>query len=255
MYRSLASLVSGATELLALEVEELARVLLVHLNSYDTHESISQHNFFNALNPSAYNSKPEYGDKQHEVNRALMEAWAWLQSEAFLVRDPAPGPDRFFISRRGKRLKSCDEFGSYLKARLLPRGQLRPLIAGAVYPAFLRGEYDTAVFQAFREVEVAVRTAGSFPDDLVGVSLMREAFKPVKKNNPPGPLTDTSLTVAEQEGMAYLFAGGILLYKNPQSHRNVPTERIDAAEVIGFASHLLRIVDRLKQQSSRGAKP
>ena len=48
------------------------------------------------------------------------------------------------------------------------------------------------------------------------------------------------------KGMADLFCGAIALYKNPQSHRNVPTDPIDAAEVIIFASHLLRIVDRLR---------
>jgi hypothetical protein len=46
--------------------------------------------------------------------------------------------------------------------------------------------------------------------------------------------------------MANLFAGAIGLYKNPQSHRHVPTHPEDAAEVIVFASQLLRIVDRLK---------
>ena len=65
-----------------------------------------------------------------------------------------------------------------------------------------------------------------------------------------GPLTDTSLPVAEQEAMMALFAGAIGMYKNPQSHRHVPTKGQDAAEVIVFASQLLRIVDRLKAQKA-----
>jgi uncharacterized protein (TIGR02391 family) len=129
---------------------------------------------------------------------------------------------------------------------------LHPFIAAKVYPAFLRGEYDTAVFQAFREVDVAVREAGTFQLDDVGTDLMRAAFRPIdpkKQEVASGPLTDTTLPVAEQLAMAHLFAGAIGLYKNPQSHRNIPTEPIDAAEVIVFASHLLRIVDRLRAPS------
>lgn len=78
---------------------------------------------------------------------------------------------------------------------------------------------------------------------------MRTAFRPAEKKGPPvtpGPLTDKQLPAAEQEAMANLFAGAIGLYKNPQSHRHVPTHPEDAAEVIVFASQLLRIVDRLK---------
>jgi Protein of unknown function (Hypoth_ymh) len=53
--------------------------------------------------------------------------------------------------------------------------------------------------------------------------------------------------------MSNLFSGAIGLYKNPQSHRNVPTDAIAGAEVIVFASHLLRIVDQLaKRQTERG---
>ncbi len=77
---------------------------------------------------------------------------------------------------------------------------------------------------------------------------MRQAFRPANPDNSsvkPGPLTDTSLPVAEQEGMMFLFTGAISLFKNPQSHRNVPTKAIDAAEIIVFASHLLRMVERL----------
>ncbi len=150
-------------------------------------------------------------------------------------------------------MKSREDFASYRKASLLPKGQLHPVIATKVYPTFLRGEYDTAVFQAFREVEVAVRRAGKFPAALVGVELMRKAFRPVDAENPAvtsDQLTDTTVPVAEQQAMAHLFSGAIGLYKNPQSHRNVPTEAIDAAEVIVFASHLLRMVDRLSPSDS-----
>jgi uncharacterized protein (TIGR02391 family) len=97
-------------------------------------------------------------------------------------------------------------------------------------------------------VEVAVRRAGKFPAELVGTKLMREAFKAVDPKNSavtPGPLTDTTLPAGEQEGMSNLFSGAISLYKNPQSHRNVPTKPAEAAEVIVFASYLLRMVDRL----------
>ena len=48
--------------------------------------------------------------------------------------------------------------------------------------------------------------------------------------------------------MANLFAGAIGTYKNPQSHRNVPTDAETAAEVLMFASQLLRIVDSLAKE-------
>lgn len=256
MYTSISSLVPSADDLLALDVEELAGVLLAHLNSAGANSGdsvvqrnlIARHNFFRNLE-----SQPDYPGRQPEVNQALTEAWSWLEGEGFLVPDAQQPAGWFFLSRRAQRLKSEKDFAEYRKANLLPKGQLHPLIAAKVYPAFLRGEYDTAVFQAFREIEVSVRRAGGFPHDFVGTDLMRAAFRPDTRNSaaPPGPLTDATLPAAEQHGMSNLFAGAIALYKNPQSHRNVPTEAIDAAEVIGFASHLLRIVDRLSPPSSK----
>jgi len=249
----LSDLVPDINDLLSLEAEEVAGVLLEHFNSYDAsnsgdgsvqHGRINQYNFFNALNHSR-----EYAGRQDEANKVLMEGWSWLQAQGLLVRDENANTNSFFLSRRAKKLKTRKDLASYRKAALLPKDQLHPLIATKVYPAFLRGEYDTAVFQAFREIEVAVRTAGKFPAELIGRKLVREAFRPLDPNNPTakaGPLTDLNAPAAEQEGMATLFDGAISIYKNPQSHRNVPTDAVDAAEIIVFASHLLRIVDRMK---------
>jgi len=208
-------------------------------------ERIIQYNYFNNLEVFA-----EYPGRQPEVSRALMEAWNWLEGEGLLVRDATnPHGVSVFLSRRAQRLKTREDFDAYRKASLLPKDRLHELIATKVFPAFLRGDYDTAVFQAFREVEVAVRIAGRFPSELVGKDLMQAAFRVANpKKDPPvtaGPLTNTALPVAEQVGMAQLFSGAIALFKNPHSHRNISTEAIEAAEVIVFASHLLRIVDRL----------
>jgi uncharacterized protein (TIGR02391 family) len=249
----LSTLVSNAADLLALEAEEIAGVLLTHLNTFDAndtgdgsvqHGRINQYNFFLWMDRLR-----EYGERQAEVNQALMEGWAWLQSDGLLIRDGNSSTNSYFLSRRAQKLRSRADFVAYRKAGLLPKGQLHSLIATKVYPAYLRGEYDTAVFQAFREVEVAVRAAGKYPSEAVGTKLMRDAFRPADPSNPnvkSGPLTDVALPVAEQEGMSNLFAGAISLYKNPQSHRNVPTEAADAAEIIVFASHLLGMVDRQK---------
>jgi uncharacterized protein (TIGR02391 family) len=250
---SLSSLVPNAEDLLALEVEQVAGVLLAHLRSFGDNSgngvvsrgSISGYNFFNAFAQGS-----EYPTRRADVGQALMEAWNWLEREGLLVRDAyQPSSPWFFLSRRAQRLTSREDFAAYRRAGLLPKDQLHNLIATKVYPTFLRGDYDTAVFQALREVEVAVREAGGFPADLVGTKLMREAFRPVDPERPavaPGPLTGRILPIAEQKGMADLFAGSIALFKNPPSHRIVKPEPIEAAEVIVSASHLLRMIDRLR---------
>ena len=154
MYRALSSLVPNAADLLALEVEELAGVLLTHLKSYEgtpglnQHGLISQTNFLVAREQTRAGEQLEYGSHQPQVNTALMEAWAWLEREGFLIRDAKQPAPWFWISRRGQQMTSREDFEAYRKASLLPKGHLHPLIAAKVYPAFLRGEYDTAVFSS-----------------------------------------------------------------------------------------------------------
>ena len=67
--------------------------------------------------------------------------------------------------------------------------------------------------------------------------MMRKAFA---EN---GPLSDNSTPKAEREALSNLFAGAIGCYKNPHSHRNVILLAEEAAEMIVFASHLVRIVE------------
>ena len=191
-----ASLIPNGDDLLQLEVEELAGVLLMVLNSYPEPDRIAfqrQSNLHRSGLCKALSNNPQYPGLQNEINKALMEAWSWLQSESFLIVDPYAS-DWFFVSRSGKRLKSRDDLDSYRKANLLPKGQLHPVIASRVYPAFLRGDYETAIFQAFKEVEICVRRAGQFLPEMSGIDLMRRAFSPSN-----GPLTDMGLPAGERD--------------------------------------------------------
>src|SRR5262249_16812559 len=116
-----------------------------------------------------------------------------------------------------------------------------PTIREDVWSLYHRSKYDTAVFEAMKAVEVAVREAGEMPDSLLGVKLMRTAFAPSPN---AGPLTDSAVEGGEQVARMVLFAGAIGSYKNPHSHRNVDLDDPDeAAEIIMLANHLLRIVE------------
>lgn len=169
-----------------------------------------------------------------------MEAWMWLEKELFVMPRPGQQNDWAVITRRGRQILESQDFTAYRQESLLRSVNLNPILVRKVKPAFLRGYYDTAIFQAFKEVEVRVRKKGGFADDKIGVALMREAFRPKT-----GALTDLAAEAGEQQARMDLFAGAIGTFKNPSSHRDVEYRPEEVADVIGLANQLLRIVDRI----------
>lgn len=246
---SIHSMIPNAEDLLALEPEELAGVLLEHLNSLEENSSfLHRHNFLlYPFQSPALAYPPQYRDR---IDRALTEAWFWLEREVLIAPRPGDTAGSVFVTRRGKVLANRQGYNSYRHAALLPKNILHPMIVQKVYAAFLRGEYDTAIFQAFREVEVAVRDVGGYSPSDVGVALMRLAF-----NVQQGPLTDKTAVPAEQQAMSDLFAGAIGSFKNPASHRSQSgIQPAEAVECIMLASHLLRIVDERKAANQSQAE-
>jgi predicted nucleotide-binding protein len=117
---SLSSLIPSVDELLNLDLARLGELLLLHLKSYEGQgHAVWQHGGLNrdyliatlegkgishGLAPMA-GAKAEYGTRQAEVRRAIVEAWDWLVGQGFLSRNPEQPSGAFFlISRAGETL-------------------------------------------------------------------------------------------------------------------------------------------------------
>jgi len=241
MMKSVQQLFPPVDDLLTLPAEQIAPILLEYLQQFG--DSINRYNL------TLYSSEfGQYaGRKYDQAARAIQEAWSVLHVEGLVA--PSAGDtsnQQWFITRKGKLIKSRGEYDSYRRGYLLPENSLAPELGQKVRPLFLSGDYDTAVFKAFRELEVRVREVGGFSEELLGVSLMRIAF-----DTKSGPLTDQSRVEGERVATQHLFAGAIGIFKNPSSHRNISFSPDEAAAIIRFADYLLSWVESIDKERDK----
>ena len=233
----LLDVVPDVTTLLALTAEDLAITLLeLAQKSQAPRFTISEF-----VNPIWTANRPEFPHHQRTpVNRSVAEAMQWLLNEGLVIFDPEQSADYYCLTRKGRSITHRQDFTIYRQGRLLPTEILHPVLIEKIRPMFLRGDYEVAVFSAFKEVEVAVRKRAGLPDEQLGVTLMRTAFNPDK-----GALSDQQKVYSEREALMHLFASAIGHGKNPASHREVMIDAISAAQLIALASYLLGIIDAI----------
>lgn len=212
-------------ELLDMEPEEFGPFILRFLKS-NAH-ALNRFNFFQGV-PGG------------QIVRQFAEGWAWLEREGFIA--PVATDQfglQFFVTKKGERVVGEENFDAYAKASMFPN-DLDPVVMRAVKPLFIRGDYDTAVFRAFKEVEVRVKKKSGLGNEYYGRKLMQKAF------GPGGPLENPEATKGEKEALRELFAGALSFCKNPSSHREIEFENPrEVIDMICLANQLLRIVGRL----------
>ena len=187
----LVDLIPDPEAVLALEPEELGLRILQVLVSWPPQHMRPELIFFITSelgNPQHSNQGPYPANQRGAYAGAIREAWAWLEGQALLLPDPQyvdRGAGLRILNRRARQLPEGQDPRRAFHARRLPKDCLHPKIREDVWQLFHRGKFDTAVFEAMKAVEVAVRDAAGLTAKDIGASLMRKAFDP--KN---GPLTD-----------------------------------------------------------------
>lgn len=244
--------------LIELEPEEAGEFLLLYLN-YLLDTSTGKQNRFNRSNTispqtpallhyaSGFVQPHQYDgntySKAEKISEVLSEAWSWLEREGFLAPSAdvsGSGSKLDFVTRRGRKIKLKDDFKQFTHLNLLPRNVLDPILSKKVWSSYIRGEFETAIFSAFKEVEIRMRKAAGASNKDITVNLARKAFNPET-----GVLTDKEAESGEKQACMELFSGVIGFYKSPSSHRDVDYEDpITAVSLILLANNLLKIIDQ-----------
>lgn len=237
---SIDQLIPDANQILRLEPGELAGYLIMDLKTQT--KSFYLGNYVRALERIYPNFQPI-----SDVREALMESFAWLVSEALIYPDFDQNSGWYKLSKRTEHFSTPASINEIASAReRLPKAFLHPIIVQHAAPIFYSGKYDTAVFEAFKQIEIVVRTATKLPKSLVGDQLMRAAFRPANpdKNVSAGLLVDANAVESEQLALANLMAGAFGIFRNPAGHQNMEVNARESAELLIFASHLMGIVDK-----------
>lgn len=182
------------------------------------------------------------GIHREEFLSVSSEGFSWLESRILLIRKPGDSRNVWYqLSRKAKKLLATGDFDKYVYSDVLQPDSLDQELQKTVIIDFFREDYETAIFKAFKAVEVRVRNLGQYQNSDLGVTLMRKAFHPQKGN-----LTDQNAEEGEKQAMMDLFAGSIGLFKNPSSHRYLDyDDPVEVAGIIKQADNLLKILQKI----------
>lgn len=233
---TLSHLIPDAGAVQAMNPADLAGYVLESLMQAGTGSANWNRRNFCGAAMTDYAAPRTGGDK--ELGASVSAAWSWLEANGLICRNPETDNEWFVPTARGRQVRDHQALRALISAEQLPEDFVHADILIHARPLFLQSRFDTAVFEAFKALEVAIRTAARLGAADIGVQLAQAAFHPEN-----GPLTDMTAEKGERVALMNLMGGALGSYKNPSSHRRVQLGAEEAREMIMLASHLLRIVD------------
>lgn len=147
--------------------------------------------------------------------------------------------DVFYPTKKGVRFLEREFKRVIQRYTLLPKTIVHPEIVKKSFSLLENGEFESAVFQAFKTIETNIRKKIGAEAEEIGTKLIRNAFHPNK-----GSLTDYKLPKSEREAFSNYISGAFGYYKNPCSHRDIVMDYISAFDRIVVASDLLKTIEK-----------
>jgi len=185
--------------------------------------------------------------KREQIGKVIRRAWKMLEDND-LVEEPDAynGKNGYRVpTEKGKAVAAgIDLAGAKIRSRFT-KDMFHPALPDSAWNAFRVGDYDTAVFEALKAVEIAVRKKGAGKNGITptdfGVDLIEKAFH---RDN--GPLSDLKASRSRRQRRCEFFSGALGELRNPKAHSD-PTinDPMIAIEEMMVASTLLRIVDSI----------
>lgn len=175
------------------------------------------------------------------VARAIARAWKAIENDALIEEpDSYNGKNGYRIaSPKGREANSQFDFAAAKARNQFSREMFHPSLPDAAWNALRAGDHDTAVFEAFKGVESAVRKKAGLGEADFGWQLMEKAFDPDN-----GPLTDKTARKSKRVARRDLFKGAFGEIRNPKAHGDPTiTDPQVAVEEMMTAATLQRIVD------------
>jgi uncharacterized protein (TIGR02391 family) len=190
-------------------------------------------------------------DYSAKIEAAVSKSWTWLKNHEYLDQDPTQREGILMVTDEGKNFMVSAPLSVDARGRQrIQKGFLHPVIEETSYAAYQSGRYSDAIGSAYKEIEIRVRNLSQAPSSAIGVSLMNRAFA-----SPAGPLTDQALVPGEQIGLANLFAGAFGWIRNPTAHRDVAFDSVATAELLFFASYMMRRLDEAEHRLNGATSP